>query len=141
MPDAHDPALWPLAVYCAAVLLLVAALLLASHYLGGRRQPRPGDAPFESGVVGLGYGHFRVPAGFYLIAMFFVIFDLEAAFLFAWAVALRQTGWAGFAEALLFVAVLFAALLYLWRLGGLDWGPRRLRQAPEPADAVRDQAG
>jgi NADH-quinone oxidoreductase subunit A len=61
--------------------------------------------------------------------MFFVIFDLEAVFLFAWAVAVRETGWTGYAEVLLFVAVLLATLAYLWRVGALDWtqsGRRRL---------------
>jgi NADH-quinone oxidoreductase subunit A len=53
--------------------------------------------------------------------MFFVIFDLEAVFLFAWAVAVRETGWTGYAEALLFITVLLATLAYLWRVGALDW--------------------
>jgi NADH-quinone oxidoreductase subunit A len=57
--------------------------------------------------------------------MFFVIFDLEAIFIFAWAIAARELGWAGYWEILLFIAVLLAALLYLWRLGALDWNPNR----------------
>jgi NADH-quinone oxidoreductase subunit A len=69
----------------------------------------------------------RFPAKFYLVAMFFVIFDVEAVFLFAWAVAVRETGWAGYAEVLLFITVLLATLAYLWRVGALDWrqGSRR----------------
>ncbi len=54
--------------------------------------------------------------------MFFVIFDLEAVFIFAWAVSLRQAGWAGYTEMLFFIGILVAALVYIWRLGGLDWG-------------------
>jgi NADH-quinone oxidoreductase subunit A len=61
------------------------------------------------------------------VAMFFVIFDLEAAFLFAWAVAARELGWPGYLEASVFVAVLAAALAYVWRAGGLDWGARGAR--------------
>jgi NADH-quinone oxidoreductase subunit A len=70
----------------------------------------------------------RFPAKFYLVAMFFVIFDVEAVFLFAWAVAVRETGWAGYAEVLLFITVLLATLAYLWRVGALDWrqGSRRV---------------
>jgi NADH-quinone oxidoreductase subunit A len=70
----------------------------------------------------------RFSAKFYLIAMFFVVFDLEAVFLFAWAVAVRETGWAGYAEALLFIMILLATLAYLWRVGALDWrqGSRRM---------------
>ena len=69
----------------------------------------------------------RFSAKFYLVAMFFVIFDLEAVFLFAWAVAVRETGWAGYVEVLLFITVLLATLAYLWRVGALDWrqGSRR----------------
>jgi NADH-quinone oxidoreductase subunit A len=69
----------------------------------------------------------RLSAKFYLVAMFFVIFDLEAVFLFAWAVSVRETGWAGYAEAAVFIAVLLATLVYLSRVGALDWrqGSRR----------------
>lgn len=132
MSDPPDPTLWPLVVYALAVLLVVAALMAASWLLGERHRATPADAPFESGIVGLGYGHFRVPVAFYLVAMFFVIFDVEAAFLFAWAVALREAGWPGFIEAIVFILVLLAALAYLWRIGALDWGPKR-------SDAVRTE--
>jgi NADH-quinone oxidoreductase subunit A len=57
--------------------------------------------------------------------MFFVIFDLEAVFIFAWAVVARELGWAGYREIFVFIAILVAALAYLWRLGALDWGPSR----------------
>ncbi|MBS1190422.1 MAG: dehydrogenase subunit [Rhodocyclaceae bacterium] len=126
------PALWPLGIYFLLVLLLVAGLMLASHFLGDRRPARRLEEPFESGVVGLGFGHFRVSIGFYLVAMFFVIFDLEAVFLFAWAIALREAGWQGFAEALVFIAILAAVLIYLWRDGGLDWGPTRRKRGGAP---------
>ena len=63
-------------------------------------------------------------ARFYLVAMFFVVFDLEAVFLFAWAVAAREVGWAGYWEVLIFIGVLMAALMYLWRVGALDWATR-----------------
>jgi NADH-quinone oxidoreductase subunit A len=63
----------------------------------------------------------RVSVKFYLVAMFFVIFDLESVFIFAWAVSVRQVGWAGYVEVLAFVGVLVAALAYLWRHGALDW--------------------
>lgn len=118
-------ALWPVGIYFVSVLLVVGGLMVASHFLGERRQAGASEEPFESGVVGIGFGHFRVTADFYLVAMFFVIFDLEAAFLFAWAIAVREAGWQGFWEAILFVAILLAVLAYLWRLGALDWGPRR----------------
>jgi NADH-quinone oxidoreductase subunit A len=74
-------------------------------------------------------------AKFYLIAVFFVIFDVEAMFLFAWAIAFRELGWAGYIEAIIFIAVLGAALAYLWRLGALDWGPPRHSTSRSVKDA------
>ena len=83
------------------------------------------DQPYESGIVSEGSARVRVSAKFYLVAMFFVIFDLEAVFIFAWAIAARELGWAGYSEILVFIAILVAALAYLWRLGALDWSPSR----------------
>ena len=125
---ARSEAVWPLAVYCAAVVGLVAALLALSYVLGERRRERATGEPFESGVLPVGYARFRLSINFYLVAMLFVIFDLEAVFIFAWAVAFREAGWAGFVEILIFVAVLVAALVYLWRVGALDWDPARTRR-------------
>jgi len=119
--------LWPLAVYLVIVLALVVAMLGLSFVLGQRHHERATDSPYESGILSQGSARVRLPAQFYLVAMFFVIFDLEAVFLFAWAVAVREAGWAGYAEAFVFIAVLLATLVYLWRVGALDWrqGNRR----------------
>lgn len=116
--------LWPLVVYAAVVVILVAAILLVSHYLGERTRKGAAGEPYESGVVPIGYARFRISAQFYLIAMFFVIFDLEAVFIFAWAIAFREVGWPGYIEVVIFIAILLAALVYLWASGGLEWGPR-----------------
>jgi NADH-quinone oxidoreductase subunit A len=83
--------------------------------------------PYEAGIVTVGYARFRLPVKFYLVAIFFVIFDLETVFIFAWAVAFRDVGWVGYIDVVVFVGVLFAALVYLWRLGALDWSRRRER--------------
>ena len=113
--------LWPLAVYAAAVLLLVSGMIGLSYLLGERhREPATGD-PYESGILSTGSAEVRLSVSFYLVAMFFVIFDVEAVYLFAWAVAARELGWSGYAEVLVFTALLIAALAYLWRLGALDW--------------------
>jgi len=111
--------LWPLAVYFCIVLVLAATLLASSALLGERHQERATSLPYESGVASTGSARLRFGVSFYLIAVFFVIFDVEALFLFAWAVALRDIGWAGYLEGLVFIAVLMAALGYLWRGGGL----------------------
>ena len=114
--------MWPLAVYAAATIVLVAGMMGLSYVLGQRHQEHATGTPYEGGIVSTGTARIRLSVKFYLVAMFFVIFDLEAIFLFAWAVAARELGWAGYAEALVFVGVLVAALLYLWRSGALDWG-------------------
>jgi NADH-quinone oxidoreductase subunit A len=114
--------LWPLLVYFAAVVLLVAAMLGISAVLGQRHQQRATGEPYESGIVSTGSARLLLSADFYLVAMFFVIFDLETVFIVAWAVAARQVGWPGYIEMLVFIGILVAALIYLWRIGALDWG-------------------
>jgi NADH-quinone oxidoreductase subunit A len=123
----HETPIWPLVLYCVAVVLLVGGLTAVSYVLGGRHTSKATGEPFESGIVSVGYARFRLPIKFYLIAIFFVIFDLETVFIFAWAVAFRDVGWVGYIDVVVFVGVLFAALVYLWRLGALDWGPQRER--------------
>jgi NADH-quinone oxidoreductase subunit A len=120
--------LWPLVVYFVIVVLMVAGILAVSYLLGQRHSERATGIPYEGGIVSEGSAQVRLSAKFYLMAMFFVIFDLEAVFLFAWAVAGRELGWAGYCEVLVFIAVLVAGLIYLWRLGALDWAPQRRRR-------------
>jgi len=111
-----------MAVYFAAVVVLVTGMIAFSFILGERHREKQTDEPYESGIVSTGTARVRFDIKFYLIAMFFVIFDLEAAFIYVWAVSLRETGWAGYGEMLLFIGVLAAALVYLWKLGALEWG-------------------
>ena len=124
-PAALSVHLWPLGIYFLAVLLLVIIMLVLSHFLGQRHRERSTDEPYESGILATGQARLRLDVKFYLIAMLFVIFDLEAVFIFAWSVSLRELGWSGYIEMLIFIAVLFAALFYLWRLRTLDWGPSK----------------
>jgi NADH-quinone oxidoreductase subunit A len=108
--------LWPLGVV---------GMLVISNFLGQRHQQPATNSPYESGIVSQGSARVRVSAKFYLVAMFFVIFDLEAVFLFGWAVAARELGWGGYVEMLIFAGVLLVTLGYLWRVGALDWGDVR----------------
>ncbi len=103
-------------------------MLGLSYVLGQRHHDRSTDFPYESGIVSEGSARVRLSFKFYLVAMFFVIFDLEAIFIFAWAVAVRETGWPGYIEVSIFIAVLLAALAYLWRVGALDWGSGRFKR-------------
>jgi NADH-quinone oxidoreductase subunit A len=114
--------LWPLGVYFAAVVLMVAVMIAVSYILGERHREKQTAEPYESGIVSTGSARVRFDIKFYLIAMFFVIFDLEAVFIFAWAVSIRETGWTGYGEMLIFIGILAAALVYIWKLGALEWG-------------------
>jgi NADH-quinone oxidoreductase subunit A len=118
------PFAWPLLIYFTAVVLLVGGMLTLSHLLGQRHQEAATGQPFESGMLPTGSARVRVPVTFFLVAIFFVVFDVEAVFLFAWSEVVRQVGWPGFAAATTFIAVLLASLLYLARTGALDVAAR-----------------
>ena len=119
--------LWPLLVYFGLVFVVATGMLSLSYLLGERHRERATGEPYESGMPPTGSARLRVSAKFYLVAMFFVIFDLEAVFLFAWAVTFRELGWAGYGVMVIFVVVLLVVLIYLWRMGALDWGTERRR--------------
>ena len=112
---------WPLAVYFAAVLLIIVVMLGVSWVLGQRHREPATGSQYESGIVSQGSAHARLSVKFFLVAAFFVVFDLEAIFLFLWVVAGRDLGWPGYIEALIFSGILLAALVYLLRTGALDW--------------------
>ena len=117
--------LWPLLVYTVIVVVLVLALLGASALLGQKRKDHATHDVYESGVEGVGSAQLKIAVPFYLTAILFIIFDLEAAFLFAWAISIREAGWLGFVEVFIFIFLLLAGLLYLWRSGALEWRTRR----------------
>ncbi len=119
---AQPAANWPLLVYIAAVVLMVGGMIVLSYVLGQRHRERATNVPYESGMEPSGSARLKFGAEFYLIAMFFVIFDLESIFIFAWAIGVRELGWAGYASVAVFVGLLVAALVYLWRVGALEWG-------------------
>jgi len=122
----------PLALYTGATVLLVGALLVAAWWLGAKtRSPDKGLA-YESGVVPSGSARLAYPVPFYLIAIFFIIFDVEAVFIFTWAAAWDILGLAGMIHITFFITVLLLGLGWLWIKGGLDWGPSRERNAPFP---------
>ncbi|AOE85009.1 NADH-quinone oxidoreductase subunit A [Pseudomonas sp. TCU-HL1] len=122
---------WGFAIFLLGVVGLCAFMIGVSSLLGSKSIGRSKNDPFESGMLPTGSARLRLSAKFYLVAMLFVIFDVEALFLFAWSVSVRESGWAGFIEATIFIAILLAGLVYLWRIGALDWAPegRRKRQA------------
>ncbi len=101
---------------------MVGALLVVSYLLGERHKGRAMGEPYESGIVSTGSARLRVSTKFYLVALLFVLFDLEAVFVFAWAIAATEVGWSGYWGLLVFVGLLVVGLVYEWRQGALDWG-------------------
>jgi NADH-quinone oxidoreductase subunit A len=110
-------------LYIMGAVFLVAFMLGASHILGERHEARFRDEPFESGMPLTGDARVRYSAHFYMIAMFFVIFDLDAAFIFTYAIAYKELGWAGYIAIAVFIGLLIAVLAYEWKIGALDFGP------------------
>ena len=93
-----------------------------SSILGPRNPTPQKSAPYECGMPPVGNARERLSVKFYLVAMIFLLFDIEVAFLYPWAMALRDLGWAGFAQLIGFLALLLAGYVYVWRKGALDWG-------------------
>lgn len=115
--------LWPLLVYGAIVLSLVFVMLGLSFILGQRHQERATGDPYEGGILSTGSARIRFSSQFYLIAMLFVIFDVETIFIVAWAIAFPELGWYGYIGVMVFIILLFVVLIYEWRNGALDFGP------------------
>ena len=99
--------------------------ILLSSVLGPSRPSPEKSAPYECGMPAVGDARERQSVKFYLVAMIFLLFDIEVAFLYPWALALRQLGWPGFAQVVLFMALLTSGYIYVWRKGALDWGVDR----------------
>lgn len=96
--------------------------VLISQWLGPKRPTPEKSAPYECGVPPVGDARERQSVKFYLVAMIFLLFDIEVAFLYPWAMALRDLGWVGFFQILVFFALLAGGYVYIWRKGVLDWG-------------------
>ena len=111
----------PVLIYVLIVLGLLGALVTLSFVLGPSKPHRKKLAPYESGIIPDSPAHRRLTVRFYLTAMLFIIFDVEAVFFYPWAVIMRQLKWFGLIEMLVFMGILLVALAYIWRKGGLDW--------------------
>jgi len=130
-PVTHNPPAVPpdfaslltLALYVGIAVFLVGFLLFIAWALGQKTRSQVKQEPLESGIYPTGQARLKAPAPFYLVAIFFLIFDIEVVFIASWAVAYDRLGWAGFAQISFFILILFLGLVYLWKVGGLDWGP------------------
>ncbi len=118
--------LWPIAAYFLILAVMLVAMMILSYLLGPKTRTRAKNTPYESGVISVDDNKTRFTSHFFLYAIFFVIFDLETIYLFAWVIAFDDVGWMGFIEASIFITVLLAALVYIWRIGALSLKRRHL---------------
>jgi len=122
---------WSAVAFILAAIGLVVFMLVVPRLLGGRSQGLQKEEVFEAGVVGSGNARIRLSAKFYLVAIFFVIFDLEALYLYAYAVSVREASWLGFAAAAIFIGILIIGLIYELSLGAMNWAPADRRRKKE----------
>jgi NADH-quinone oxidoreductase subunit A len=118
-----EPGVFSLVIYVFLILLFIASQLIIAVWLGEKKKTEEKLRPYESGIIPTGDARLHYPVPFYLVAIFFLIFDVEGAFIFAWAIAHGKLGWAGWLQISFFIVLLLLGLFYVWRKGGLDWGP------------------
>jgi NADH-quinone oxidoreductase subunit A len=116
-----EPGILSLALYAAMVVALIAVFLFMAGWLGEKKRTLEKGRPYECGIIPTGSARLPYPVPFYLVAIFFLIFDVEAAFIFAWAVAFDELGWVGWLQISFFIIMLLLGLFYIWSKGGLDW--------------------
>jgi NADH-quinone oxidoreductase subunit A len=122
MPDNYFVRYLPLLIHLGLALALAAAIVLLSQLLGRHRYSRAKFQPYECGMAPVGDARERFSVKFYMVAMVFILFDVEAVFLYPWAILLRELKMFGFLEMLVYIAIILVGFLYIWRKGVLDWG-------------------
>jgi NADH-quinone oxidoreductase subunit A len=120
--DSLSVPLWPLLLYACLVVVLLAAILTLSYILGQHHNDRATGQPYEGGIEQTGSARIRFSAQFYLVAMLFVIFDVEVVFIMLWALGFYELGWPGYIGAALFIGQLVVVLIYEWGIGALNIG-------------------
>jgi len=111
----------PILVHLVVVLTVAAAILGRSAWVGVKRPSREKLAPYECGIPPVGNARERFSISFYLVGMLFILFDVEAVFLYPWAIIYKSLKWFGFEEMFLYIAILLAGYIYIWKKGALDW--------------------
>ncbi len=111
----------PILILLVISAALAAFVILLSTFLGPRHPTLRKLQPYESGMTPLGPAQRRMPIKFYLVAVLFILFDIEVIFFYPWAVTFRQLGWFGFVEMLVFVGILLIGYVYAWKKGALEW--------------------
>ncbi len=125
-----EPGVFSLLVYTVLVAAFIASQLFLAAWVGEKKNSVEKSRPYECGIIPTGSARFRYPVPFYLVAIFFLIFDVEGAFIFTWAVVYRSAGWAAYVQMSFFIVLLLIGLFYVWKHGGLDWGEMNREERP-----------
>jgi len=128
MPESYAEQYFPVLVQALLAMATAAGLITVSYLLGKRVRNRVKDMPYESGMVPTGDARHRFSVKFYLVAMLFILFDIEAIFLYPWAVILRDLKHFGLWEMLVYIGIVLVGFFYVWKKGVLDWGPDAARR-------------
>ena len=123
-----QPGIFSLALYALVVLVVIGAMMFLSSWLGEKRPGVEKQRAYESGIIPTGAARLHNPVPFYMVAIFFLLFDVEGVFIFSWAAASRELGWAGWLQMTFFILILLYGLVYIWKKGGLEWGPTGRRK-------------
>ena len=121
MPSSATELYFPVLLQAIVAMGLAAGLLTVSYLLGKRVRNRVKDMPYESGIVPTGDARQRFSVKFYLVGMLFILFDIEAIFLYPWVVVFRELKMVAFTEMLVFVILILCGFFYIWKKGALDW--------------------
>src|SRR5258708_39955713 len=121
MPTTYTEIYFPVLAQAIIAMALAAGLLTVSYLLGKRVKNRVKDMPYESGIVPTGDARHRFSVKFYLVGMLFILFDIEAIFLYPWAVVYRELKMFAFVEMLIFIVLILCGYFYIWKKGALDW--------------------
>jgi NADH-quinone oxidoreductase subunit A len=128
MPDNYFARYLPLLIHIVIAGLLACGMVLLSWLIGWRRPTRAKMAPYECGMAPIGDARGRFSVKFYLVAMLFILFDVEAVFLYPWAVILRDLKMFGFWEMLVYIGIVLVGFFYIWKKGILDWGEASMKR-------------
>ena len=126
MPKSYTELYFPVLLQALIAMALAAGLLTVSYLLGKRVRNRVKDTPYESGMIPTGDARERFSVKFYLVGMLFILFDIEAIFLYPWVVVYRELKMFGFVEMLIFVILILSGFFYIWKKGALDWAEKAL---------------
>jgi len=121
MPTSYPELYFPVFVQIVIAATVAAALVILSTVLGKRVRDKAKDMPYESGMNPIGSARERFSVKYYLVGIVFILFDIEAIFLYPWAVVYRSLGLFGFFEMLIFIVIVLAGFFYIWKKGALDW--------------------